>query len=65
MTVKDFLSVLIRDGKTNIMIFTKDDKGLMTEIGNDNRLFNASLENYHDSEIKFIKLEKKRVFIII
>lgn len=64
MTIKDLLSVLIRDNMC-ISIQTKDKDGLLAEVANDNRIFNSSLENYYDCEIKLIKPEKKKLFIII
>lgn len=64
MTLKDLLGVLVRNN-TCISIQTKDQNGLLVEVGNDNRLFNSSLENYYDCEIKLIIPEKKKMVIVI
>lgn len=64
MTVKNFLSILVCDKKT-ISIQTKNEMGIMTEIANDSRIFGSSLENCYDDEIQFIKINKKKIFIIV
>lgn len=64
MTVKNFLGVLICDKKT-ISIQTKNEMGIMTEIANDSRIFGSSLESCYDDEIQFIKIGKKKIFIIV
>lgn len=65
MTVKDFLGVLINDNKTTISIQTKNDIGIMTEVANDSRMFDSSLERHYDDVIQLVKIEKKKIFIII
>lgn len=65
MTVEDFKNVLIKDSKVNISVQTNSD-GSMKEVYNDQMLFNGnSYANVANSEIKFIKIEKKTVYIII
>ncbi len=65
MTIKDFLGVLISDNKTTISIQTKNDIGIMTEVANDSRMFDSSLERHYDDVIQLVKIEKKKIFIII
>lgn len=65
MTVKEFLGVLISDSKTTISIQTKNDIGIMTEVANDSRMFGSSIENHYDDVIQLVKVEKKKIFIII
>lgn len=65
MTVKDFLSVLISDNKTTISIQTKNEEGVMAEVANDSHMFGSTLEHHYDNVIQLIKVEKKKIFIII
>lgn len=65
MTIENLKNVLIIDRKMTLSIQTKID-GVMTELYNDQLFFNNN--NYRDiadKEIKFIKLEKKHIYIII
>ena len=65
MTVEDFRNILIIDRKITISIQTKID-GIMTELYNDQLFFNNNnFRDIADKEIKFIRLEKKHIYIII
>lgn len=65
MTIENLKNVLIIDRKMTLSIQTKID-GVMTELYNDQLFFNNNnFRDIADKEIKFIKLEKKHIYIII
>lgn len=65
MTVEDFKNVLVKDSKVGISVQTSIN-GAIEEVYNDQMLFNGnSYANVADKEIKFIKIEKKAIYIII
>lgn len=65
MTVRDFKNVLIEDSKLEISVQTTV-KGSVEEVYNTQTPFGgASYENIADKDIKFIKIDKKTIYIII
>lgn len=65
MTVRELRNVLIDDNELEISVQTKSN-GRVEEAYNNQTLFNGSAYEYiADKEIKFIKIEKKVMYIIV
>lgn len=64
MTIKDFVDNLIQDSEITISVQQKID-GKITEIYNDNNLFNKNIAALQDKTINLIKIENKHIYIVV